>query len=157
MNSLNVFLIPYTISNLAALGLLWLCWVKPRVGLTVFGIIFIPAGIFNFYSAIQSPEVYQGFATGVLFDFYARFIRGFFKEHASVLVKLIASGQIFAGILLFQQNRALRLIGTGGGILFLLSIAPLGTGSAFPATLIMAVALFIGYKKSIATALEKNT
>jgi hypothetical protein len=122
---------------------------KSPAGLLVFGVIFILAGIFNFYTASTTPEVYQQYATGALFDFYVNFIHGFFRRHAEIIVKLIAAGQMLVGILLLIKKGEARFSGVFGGILFLIAIAPLGIGSAFPATLIMALALFTGYKKSL--------
>jgi hypothetical protein len=53
------------------------------------------------------------------------------------------------GIFLFRHGK-LFLLGIIGGIVFLVAIAPLGIGSAFPSTLLMAfclVLLHIRYKK----------
>ncbi|MBC7339277.1 MAG: hypothetical protein H5U04_05385 [Firmicutes bacterium] len=38
-------------------------------------------------------------------------------------------------------------LGVAGGIVFLLAIAPLGVGSAFPSTLLMAVALYLMWRR----------
>jgi hypothetical protein len=157
MSSLNEFLVPYVISNLIALALVWICWKRSHLGIILFGILFILAGLINLYMATFSPEVYQEYATGVLFEFYADFIRGFFKDHAALLVTLVALGQLITGTALFIKKQPFRSIGSTLGILFLISIAPLGIGSAFPATLIMAMALFTGYKKTHNPSREKIT
>jgi len=49
------------------------------------------------------------------------------------------------------MKRALFLLGILGGIIFLVAISPLGVGSAFPSTLLMAVSLvllYLRYKKA---------
>jgi hypothetical protein len=149
MNNLHEFLIPYTVSNLIAFLLFWLCWKRPRTGMIVFGIIFILAGIFNFYTASTTPEVYWQYASWALLDLYVEFIQGFFRENARIIVKIIAFGQLLTGALLLVKKGRTRFSGVLGGIIFFIAIAPLGIGSAFPATLIMALGLFTGYKKSL--------
>ncbi|MFB0566630.1 MAG: hypothetical protein ACETWK_13265 [Candidatus Aminicenantaceae bacterium] len=50
--------IPYVISNVIALLLIFICYKWPKVGKVFWGIIFVLAGIFNIYSGISNPEVY---------------------------------------------------------------------------------------------------
>lgn len=157
MNDFNDFLIPYAVSNLIGLLLLWLNWKRPRAGLIVFGIIFLLAGIFNFYTAASEPEVYQQYASWAVFTIYVEFITGFFREHAGMIVKIIAMGQILIGALLLAKKGRMKLPAVIGGILFFIAIAPLGLGSAFPATLIMALGLFVGYKRSVDHHSDKIT
>ena len=142
-------LIPYAVSNVIALLLMWLCWKKPVTGLIAFGIIFILAGIFNFYTASANPLLYQSYADGTIFGFYNRFITGYFRDHTAMIVRFIAAGQMLTGILILIRKGKALLGGILGAIIFLVAIAPLGTGSAFPATLILALAVFIAYKKNI--------
>jgi hypothetical protein len=54
-----------------------------------------------------------------------------------VIVALIAVGQALIGALVLLSGRSLRL-GLVGAIVFLVAVAPLGTGAGFPATLILA-------------------
>ena len=157
MNSFSDFLIPYAVSNLFSLLLLWLNWKRPRVGLVLFGFIFILAGIFNFYTASTTPEIYLQYASWALFDFYVEFIGGFFRDHAGMIVKMIAVGQILIGVMLLIKKREMKLPAIIGGILFFIAIAPLGLGSAFPATLIMALGLLGGYKRSMGNRSDKIT
>jgi hypothetical protein len=57
----------------------------------------------------------------------------------------ISAGQFLAGVYLLQKG-VLQKIAAWGGILFLVAIAPLGIGSAFPCSLILATA-FISFLK----------
>jgi hypothetical protein len=157
MNDFNDFLIPYAVSNLIGLLLLWLNWKRPRAGLIVFGMIFLLAGIFNFYTASTTPEDYQQYASWAIINFYVEFITGFFRDHAEVIVKVIAMGQILIGALLLTKKGRMKLPAVIGGILFFIAIAPLGLGSALPATLIMALGLFMGYKRSVDHRPDKIT
>ncbi len=141
----NTFIIPYLASNLVAVMLLFLCWKKPRPGRIVFSFIFLAAGIFNLYSARTTPEAYTMFAEGAFLPFYKSFINGVFRDHARLLITLIAAGQMIIALLLFTPRRIIQKIGIGGGVLFFLAIAPLGVGSAFPATIIMALALLFSH------------
>jgi len=141
------FLIPYIISNLFSLFLIILCYKRPKAGSKIFGIIFIAAGIFNIYTASTKPKVYvEVYGSTALIPLYKDFIYGTFGSNPALFVNLIATGQLVAGFLLFAKKNLFKL-GVSGGIIFLLSIAPLGFGSAFPSTILMAIALFILYKK----------
>jgi hypothetical protein len=115
MNSLSNYLIPYAVSNLIALLLIWLNWKRPRAGLVVFGIIFITAGIFNFYTASITPVLYLQYAVWALIDLYVEFIHGFFSDHAGTIVKIIAIGQILVGILLLVKIRIIQYSGMPQG------------------------------------------
>jgi hypothetical protein len=57
-------------------------------------------------------------------------------------VFLIAIGQLLIGVFICYSGRLMN-IAMSGGILFLLAISPLGYGAAFPAPLIMSLALVI--------------
>jgi hypothetical protein len=61
------------------------------------------------------------------------------------MVLSIAVGQVAIAIAMLLTDRWFR-IGCLGGIIFCVSIAPLGLGSAFPATLLMALAFYRLYK-----------
>lgn len=150
---LHEYLLPYLISNGVGLLLIFICFKWPKIGRIVFGIIFLAAGIFNFYTAGVSPEPYVDvYGSTAVFSFYKNFIYGFFNQHAQLLIRIIAIGQLTVGILLYTRKVYFKL-GVLGGIFFLLAISPLGVGSAFPCTLLMIIALFLllrrGFEKNI--------
>jgi hypothetical protein len=58
------------------------------------------------------------------------------------MVLAIAAGQLIVGVLLMTRGWLFGLGGLGG-IIFLVAIAPIGVFAGFPATLIMAAALFV--------------
>jgi hypothetical protein len=99
------------------------------------------AGIVNLISVYNDPNVYiSGFGQTAI-DFYKEIIYGPFSENPGLYVTLIAIGQILVGALMWSKKLWYNA-GVLGGIIFLLAIAPLGVGSAFPSTLIMAIGLF---------------
>jgi len=139
-------LVPYVAVNALALALLWLAARKPKLARWVFGALFIGAAFLNSYLAAKKPQAYvDSYGASAWLPVYRDFIHGFFSRATSLLVLLIAAGQAVCGVLLFT-NRLYKL-GALGAIIFLLAIAPLGVGSAFPSTLIMAVGLVLAMRK----------
>jgi hypothetical protein len=144
--SLQEFLLLYLISNAVGLLLIYVCYRWFKAGRIVFSLIFLAAGIFNFYTAGKSPDVYvEAYGDSAWFSFYKDFIYGFFSQHVTLLVRIIAAGQIIIGIFLLLRG-VLFMLGILGGIIFLLAIAPLGIGSAFPCTIFMAFGLYLLYR-----------
>lgn len=141
--------LPYTITHVITFSLIFICYKWPKIGKVAWGIIFILAGIYNIYTGISNPQAYLGYSQGAV-SLYQRFINGLFSSYTSLIVSLIASGQIIVGIFLLMK-RTPFLLGILGGIIFLVAISPLGIGSAFPSTLLMAISLiflYIRYKKA---------
>jgi hypothetical protein len=141
--------IPYIITHAFSFALIFICWKLPKIGKVVWGIIFILAALFNMYLGNSNPQKYveYGQHAGGL---YQTFIYGPFSSYTSLFVSLIAFGQILVGIFLLMK-RTFFLLGILGGIIFLIAISPLGIGSAFPSTLLMAFSLlllYIWYKKT---------
>lgn len=135
-------LAPYLLTNAVALALLALAYRRPRwlrwAAIVIFGV----AGVFNAVTALENPNVYDDFSRWALADGYRRFIRGWFHLHAGPMVLAIALGQLLvAGLLLGPAPW--RPLGIVGGVIFLVAIAPLGVGSAFPSSLVLALALLV--------------
>lgn len=128
---------------------MFICYKWPKIGKVAWGIIFILAGIFNIYMGNSNPQAYVDYGQHAV-GLYQKFIYGLFSSYTSLIVSLIASGQIIVGIFLFMKKN-LFVLGIGGGIIFLVAISPLGIGSAFPSTLLMSaslVLLYFRYKKA---------
>jgi len=146
MEAIKEWLFPYIISNIVFGLSIVAALAKPmwvRIFLAGF---FLWASYINSVSAIMSPEIYLTYARLDALPFYSRFINGFFSQHITPFVCTIAAGQfmIFLGMTLGKTFTKLACI---GGIIFGFAIAPLGVGSAFPATVSMAIAFFILLKK----------
>lgn len=140
-------IISYIITNGIAVIFVFLSWRNPKVGRVLFFVLFFLASCLNVYTASQKPGVYQYFAELTWLDIYRGFITGWFKDNASWFVIAIAICQLFIATSMWLKGSLLKL-GALGAIFFLVSISPFGFGSAFPATLIMAFAMFFIFKSA---------
>ena len=139
---------PYAITHAITFILIIICYKWPKIGKGAWGIIFILAGLFNIFTVIKDPQAYLGYRDHAV-EFYKFFIDGVFNSFTIFIVSLIGTGQILVGIFLLKKGK-LFVLGILGGIIFFIAIAPLGIGSAFPSTLLMAfsfVLLFFRLKK----------
>ena len=145
--NMNDFLVPYIISNVFSLALIFVCYKWPKVGKIAWGVIFFAAGAFNIFTALTNPSIYvQAYGTSAVLPLYRDFIYGLFSRHTALFVTLIGAGQMTTAALLLLSDRSFPF-GILGGILFLLAITPLGLGSAFPSTLLMAVSLVLLWRR----------
>ena len=103
-------------------------------------LIFLAAAAANTYIAIDAPWAYQDYADTAI-PLYKKFILGAFISIITPMVLTIAFCQLLIAISMFAGPRALKA-GCWAGIIFCVSIAPLGLYAAFPATLLLAIALF---------------
>ncbi|MDR3693941.1 hypothetical protein [Mucilaginibacter sp.] len=142
METLKQYLIPYLLSNIIFGLSIVAALKKPMVCRVFFATFFLWACYINSVTAIATPRVYLTYARLNALPFYSNFITGFFSQHITLFVLMIAAGQlsIACGLVL---NKKLTKFACLGGIIFGMSIAPLGIGSAFPATISMAVAFYI--------------
>lgn len=146
MEALKEWLIPYIISNIVFVLSIVAAIKRPMWTRMFLAGFFLWAAYINSTLAILSPETYLTYATLNALPIYSRFINGFFAEHITVFVVAIAVGQFLIALGLMLNKRWVQLACIGG-IIFGLAIAPLGVGSAFPATVCMAIAFFILLKK----------
>jgi hypothetical protein len=137
----NTYLIMYIISNTVALVMLWAAWKQHRVLRLMFFLLFAWASWTNWTEAINTPQFYLDYADLSFSGFYRDFIRGWFSHHITLAVGFIATCQALIGVSMLLKGWILR-IGAIGAIIFLIAIVPLGVGSAFPCTLIMAVSMW---------------
>jgi hypothetical protein len=135
------------VSNSAAIILLLAAIYRPQIARVLFSLLFVWAAFTNWFTVHSKPQVYQEYETMALLSFYKNFIKGFFAEHTILLVSFVAISQLLIGISILLKGWIFRL-GCIGGIIFLLAILPLGVGSGFPCTLIMAAGLFVLWKKN---------
>lgn len=140
--------IAYTISNIIALLLLLGSWKLPHLTRLLFALLFGGGAWVNATTALEHPEFYLYYATDAV-PVYRAFIQGWFARHSQEMVLLIASGQVLIALSMFTKGCIFRS-GCLGGIIFLLAIAPLGVGSAFPFSLTAGVALWLLYRRSSA-------
>ena len=125
------------ISIAVALTMVLVSWRSRLAGRLFFVLLFSWASFVNLRLSIVDPNAYLGYAPLAWSDWYRDFIRGFFAAHITAIVAGIAVGQAAIAVLVAATGRAVSL-GLSGAIVFLLAIAPLGVGSGFPTTLLMA-------------------
>lgn len=140
------FLTLFIISNIVSLIMLLAAWKTPRIARILFFFLFAWAAYTNWTFAREKPVVYVEYADLTMLKSYERFIRGWFSNHILLVVSIIAICQFLVAISLMLQGSILK-IGATGAVIFLVAISPLGLGAAFPATLIMALAIVVFVKK----------
>ena len=142
MNSLQnqTYLIAYIISNTLAIIYFIAALKSPRVSRLLFLILFAWASYINWHTVIQTPKDYLNYADLTFLKVYKTFISGWFSDHLQIAVGFIATAQMLIAVSLLTRGWIYR-ISLIGGVIFLLAIIPLGIGSAFPCTLLLAIAL----------------
>jgi hypothetical protein len=136
------WLVPYLISNAVAVILLLFAFKRPEVTRWACVLIFLAAAVVNSRLAIIRPLDYVDYGVFTPSALYREFIYGWFSRHVRMLVLPIAAGQLAIAALL-TRRRPWHRLGTAGAILFLLGIAPLGVGSAFPFSFLLIGALLV--------------
>jgi hypothetical protein len=146
MDSLKQYLVPYIISN-ALFLFCFIAAVKRTIWARIFlAIVFLWASYTNFTSAFSNPDIYLEYGELTPLPLYREFIYGFFAHHIKTLVSLAAAGEFFIFVGLILNNGWVKLACIGGFI-FGLAISPLGVGSAFPATVLMAMSFWVLFRK----------
>lgn len=130
----------YLISNALAVTLIGTSKKHVRFTRHMFLLIFAAAAVANTYIAIDAPWAYQDYADMAI-PAYKKFILGAFEPIITPMVLTIAFCQLLIAISMLGKPQLLRT-GCWAGVIFCISIAPLGLYAAFPATLLLAVALF---------------
>ncbi|SHL60963.1 hypothetical protein SAMN05444266_104154 [Chitinophaga jiangningensis] len=143
----NIFTTSYLIANLLSIFMLVTAIRWPNVARILFSAIFLLAGIYNIQTAIRTPESYLYFGNTAVFRIYEDFIYGAFRNSITVIVVSIGIVQLLTAAAICGRTELMKA-GLVTAMLFLLAIAPLGAGSAFPSTLILAFAAFILFLKA---------
>jgi len=115
---------------------------RPQVTRVLGVLIFAAAAIVNARLAMFNPTEYVQYSALTLSTVYRDFIYGWFSGHVQLLVLPVAAGQLVMAVLLTRPKPWRRLEVTGA-IIFLLAIAPLGVGAAFPFSLSLIAALLV--------------
>lgn len=141
MKGIETYIIPWIVSNIAALVILWATVKKPKLARALFTLLFGWACWMNLTTVNDTPEVYLDYAS-MSIGLYSDFILGWFRDHITPVITAIAIGQglIALGMLL----RGWWVTGACiGAIIFLSSIAPLGVGAAFPFSITVSIAAYV--------------
>jgi hypothetical protein len=136
------FLLPWFITNVVSLMVVYVCFKWKKAGRYLFGVIFLLAAAVNAWMGIFQPSAYLDYGKLTFLTIYKAFIYGFFAENTTLLVLLVALGQLAISIGMFL-NKKLLAPAIAGAAIFLLAIVPLGVGSAFPASLFLVGGLWL--------------
>ena len=145
MHGLQEYIIPYTISQVVSLIILFLSWKKPKWARISLSVLFLYAGIYNLFTGLNKPDEYLGFAELAL-PVYRDFILGWFSHNNHIMIPLIAIGQLAVGIGVLLKN-SIAKTACIGIIIFLLGIAPLMVGSAFPFSITVSLGVLLILRK----------
>lgn len=138
----QTYLLLYIISNAAALLILWAAWKQQRIARLLLFLLFTWASWTNWKTALNNPQFYIEYADLSFLNIYRQFIRGWFSEHVTEMVGSIATCQALIAVSMLLRGWMLKT-GAIGAIIFLLGIAPLGVGSAFPFSITVSLALYL--------------
>jgi hypothetical protein len=145
MKGLDLYFIPWVFSNLAGLLILFATWKSPKIGRFIFALLFGWAAWKNLTVVSQTPDLYIEFAF-LAIPIYHDLILGWFADHITPIVTLIAIGQALIALGMFMYGYWVK-IASAGTMIFLIAISPLGVGSAFPFPLVAAYAAFLILKE----------
>ena len=134
------YLLMFIVSNIVGVFILWSGYKNPKLARFIFFLLFGWASWINYSLSHSNPSAYLEYAE-MSVNWYSSFIKGWFADHVTTLVTLIAVGQgvIAIGMLLKGWMVKLACVGV---IIFLLAIAPLGVGSAFPFSITVGLASY---------------
>lgn len=138
----NIFSLNYLVANVISLIALIMAIFWPVIARYLLAMIFIGAAIFNAIMAIRAPELFMAYGAMTISSVYEQFIYGAFRENTTAIVVSISVCQLITGVFIASRHTLLKL-GLIAATIFLLAIAPLGAGSAFPSTVLLAVAAVI--------------
>ena len=141
METLDHFLtIAYVLVNVFSVGQLIGSYRWPATTRVLFFLLFSIAAFVNIRNALETPWVYQSYADYAV-PLYRKFILGLFDTFTTPIVLSIGMGQILIALSMFMKGDLFRM-GCLGGLIFCIAIAPLGFGSAFPSSLLFALAFY---------------
>ncbi|HVG98849.1 MAG TPA: hypothetical protein VNK05_18215 [Chloroflexota bacterium] len=113
------------------------------------------AGVWNLFASLTMPAFYVETYGPLATPPYAAFITGPFAANPALFVVPIAVGQLAIGILATGTGRSVRLAMLGS-MAFLLAIAPMGAGAAFPFSLVGIWAAYLLLRAPFDTSLFED-
>ena len=135
MNGFDEYIIPYVISQVVSIIILIAAWKRTRWGRWLFSVLFLAT---NMYIGLTNPDSYLDNARFAI-PLYQEFINGWFSHYNHIIIPLIAVGQFLISIGMLLHGWWVKLACIGS-IVFLLSIAPLMVGAAFPFSITVSIA-----------------
>ena len=137
--------------NIVVLLLLLAAAQRPKIARMLFSILFFGAGVWNLFASLTMPAFYVATYGPVATPPYAAFINGPFASNPALLVVPIALGQLAIGILATGTGARVRLAMVGS-MVFLVAIAPMGVGAAFPFSIFGSLAAYLLIRRRFDTS-----
>ncbi|WP_440135218.1 hypothetical protein [Chitinophaga sancti] len=139
----NLFSAAYVISNVGAIIILLLSiWYK-KVGTILVALLFLAAALINAWQAIYEPDRYNIYELVAALPVYEYFIRDVFLIHIKLYILILMVFQLLVGLsILYNKKWSIVVAG-----IYLLALAPLGAGSSFPCSVILAAACMVLFFK----------
>jgi len=141
--------------NIIAILLVLVAARWPKVARLLFSVLFLGAGVWNLFASLTMPAFYVATYGPSATPPYAAFITGPFAANPALFVVPIAVGQLAIGILAAGTGARVRLAMLGV-MAFLLAIAPMGVGSAFPFSVFGIWAAYLLYRTPFDTSLFED-
>jgi hypothetical protein len=142
----QVYVTLLIISNMVAILQLIAAIKWPRIARLSFFLLFAWASATNLTESQRTPDFYLEYADLTWSGWYRNFIKSWFADHIQLAVGFVALCQGLIAVSMLLKGWIYK-IGSVGAFVFLLSILPLGVGSGFPCTAIMAIAVIILLRK----------
>jgi hypothetical protein len=118
-------LIPFLVSTIFVISIIYLCFVKPNAGRAFLGFFFLAMSLgINGYFTIGNPAAYLDYAEGALIPLYGQMMTTVVSISPVAFGVLLMIFEITMGLLLLQKKNLVR-IGLVGITLFLIGMAPL--------------------------------
>lgn len=146
MEELSIYLIPYIVSQIVSVILLVVAWKNTMAARILFALLFFGAFCTNMYLGIVKPNDYLEYGKFAI-PLYRDFINGWFSQYVSILIPIIAIGQLLIAIGMLLKGLMVK-IACIGIIIFLLAIAPLMVGSAFPFSITVSIAALVIFNRN---------
>jgi hypothetical protein len=145
----------YVTSNIFALVLIVTAARWPKVARLFISVLFVGGGIWNLFASLTMPEFYVTTYGPLATPPYQAFIYGPFAVNPALFVVPIAIGELAIGAAAAGRGTWGRpsMVGMTA---FMLGLAPLGVGGAFPFSIFAIVAGYLLYRKPLATSLFED-
>jgi hypothetical protein len=138
--------------NIFALLLILLAAEWPKVARLLFFVQFFGGAVWNLFASLTMPQFYVDTYGPVATPPYAAFIYGWFAGNPALFVVPIAIGELAIAVLAAGRGTSVRL-SMLGVIGFMIGLAPLGVGGAFPYSIFAIIAAFVLFRKRFDTTL----
>jgi hypothetical protein len=141
--------------NIYAMALIPLAARRPKVARFMLSILFLGGAPWNLFASLAMPQFYVETYGPVATPPYAAFIYGPFAANPALFVVPIAFGELAIGVLTAARGTWVGL-GMVGVMVFMVGLAPLGVGGAFPFSVFAIAAAYVLFRTRFDTSLPED-